>query len=255
MNERQERILNLCNTNTFIYLSELSNLFPNTSQMTLRRDIESLAANGLVVKIRGGARRVNGLYQEDAFAKRVAENHDLKTLIAAAATEYVKQGGLIFLDSGSTTDNLARMIHDMPLSIYTTGTNIASILCQKQQLNVYLTGGKLSGKNLSLSGSEAMASLEHVNFDTVFMVASGYAPGSEFSCGNPEEAALKRYIISKAARVVMLIDETKVSKSLHHTFCTPCEVDVIVTTKPFPTEYKKHIKSQNKNIVFNIKTK
>ncbi len=255
INERQERILNLCDTNTFIYLKELEKLFPTTSQMTLRRDIEALAAEGKVVKIRGGARKVNGLYREDAFAKRAAENYELKTAIAAAATEYIKQDSLIFLDSGSTTDNLARLMHDMPLKVFTTGTNVANLLCQKQQFAVFLTGGKLNGRNLSLSGNEAFKSLEHVNFDAAFMVASGYAPGSEFSCGNSEEAALKRYVISKSAKVIMLIDETKVSKSLNYTFCTPHEVDVIVTTRKFPTEYKKHIKGLNKNLLFDIKTK
>ncbi len=255
MNERQERILELCNTNTFIYLKDLSEVFPAVSQMTLRRDIEALANEGLLIKIRGGARRTNALYQEDAFAKRAAENQEHKTALANAAIEYINDGSLIFMDSGSTIDWLARLMNDRDITVYTTGTNIAAVLCQKKHVSVHLTGGKLNGKNLSLSGSAAVNSLKHVNFDTVFMVASGYAPGSEFSCGNQNEADLKRYVISKASRVIMLIDETKVSKSMYHTFCTPEDVDVIVTTKMFPTDFKKHIRSINKNVVFNVRKK
>ncbi len=253
MNERQERILSLCNANTFIYLNELEDVFPDVSQMTLRRDIEALATEGLLIKIRGGARRTNSLYQEDALAKRAAENQEHKTAISNAAIEYINDGCLIFLDSGSTTDWLARIMNDRAITVYTTGTNIAGILCQKSNITVHLTGGRLNRQNLSLSGSGAIESIKNVNFDTVFMVASGYAPGSEFSCGNQSEADLKRFIISKASRVIMLIDETKVSKSMHHTFCSPADVDVIVTTKIFPTDYKKHIRSLNKNIVFNIR--
>ncbi len=253
MNERQERILTLCNTNTFIYLNDLEEVFPNVSQMTLRRDIEALAAEGLLIKIRGGARRTNALYQEDAFAKRAAENQDHKTAISNAAIEYINEGSLIFLDSGSTTDWLARLMKDIRLTVYTTGTNIAAILCQKSNISVHLTGGKLNSLNLSLSGSGAIESIKNVNFSSVFMVASGYAPGSEFSCGNQNEAELKRHIISRASRVIMLIDETKVSKSMHYTFAEPQDVDVIVTTKMFPADYKKHIRSLNKSIVFNIR--
>ncbi len=252
MNERQERILALCNSNTFIYLKDLVALFPTTSEMTLRRDIEALAAEGLLVKIRGGARRMNEIFLEDTFAKRAAENYELKTAVAAAATQYLKKNSLVFIDSGSTTDSLARLIHDLPLTIYTTGTNIANILCQKQLTNVYLTGGKLNGKNLSLSGEQALSSLENINFDIAFMTPSGYAPGSEFSCGNADEAAIKRYVISKSSKVIMLLDETKVTKSLHYTFCTPAEVDIIVTGKKFPSEYRRHIKAQNANIYYNI---
>ncbi len=195
---------------------------------------------------------MNEMFLEDTFAKRAAVNHELKLAVAGAATQYIKNNSLIFIDSGSTTDSFARLIHDMPITVYTTGTNIANILCQKQLANVYLTGGKLNGKNLSLSGEQALSSLENVNFDIAFMSPSGYAPGSEFSCGNAEEAAIKRYVISKSTKVIMLIDETKVSKSLHYTFCTPAEVDVIVSGKKFPSEYRRHIKTQNANLHYNI---
>ncbi len=253
MNERQEQILSLCNANNFIYLKELSEIFPNVSQMTLRRDIDTLATEGHLIKIRGGARRTNSQYQEAAFTKRAAENQEQKTAVANAAIEYIGEESLIFLDSGSTTDWLSRLLTDRNITVYTSGTNVAAILCQKKNIKVHLTGGKLNGKNLSLSGPDAINSLKRVNFDTAILVASGYAPNSEFSCGNQTESELKRHVISKSAKVVMLIDETKLSRSMHYTFCTPADVDVIVTSKAFPTEYKKHIRSINKSIVFNVR--
>ena len=231
MNERQQKIQAIISENGEARLSELEQLFPDISTMTLRRDLEKLETLGEIVRTRAGAKSIAYLARlnEAQYSVRESENISEKTHIAQLAHGYVPQGSSVFLDAGTTITALARLLINDKLFVVTTAPNIALECAKNAGITVFMTGGQLSSGNLSLSGVNALSFLDHINIDVAFMAASGFAWNSGFTCGNYDECSMKKHVIEKAAKVIMLIDSTKFSKSMPFTFAALHDVDMLIT--------------------------
>lgn len=232
--ERRKIIKEMFLSKPFISLRELEKRFPDVTSMTLRRDIDYFEKQGELIKVRNGARSVKFLItsMEDDFKLREKANSDAKREIANLACTFVETGRSIFLDSGTTVMQLASAIPDEKLTITTTGPNVALALAKKDKPLINLVGGMVNRENISVSGYQAIDFLEGINIDIAFMAPSGYSAQGGFSCGNYSQCELKSYIVKKARKVIMLMDASKLDKSLPYTFCSLSEVDVIITDKP-----------------------
>ncbi|HAA25326.1 MAG TPA: DeoR/GlpR transcriptional regulator [Ruminiclostridium sp.] len=237
-NERQERILDLLNDRGEIHLSDLKNIFPQVSLMTLRRDLSTLENRGFLIRTHGGAvslKKLSTIHgEEDAYSLRAAENTEAKMNIAEKAMKYLDSGRSLYLDAGSTIMCLARNIPDKPLSILTSGINIATELTKRPKVTIYLTGGQLNHNSLSVSGPTSMSMLDFINIDIAFMAASGYTPENGFTVSNYFECELKKAVIKKAKKVIMMADSSKFNKVLAFTFADIPDLDVLICEKKLP---------------------
>ncbi len=222
----------------FISLKELESSFPNVSSMTLRRDIEYFEQQGDAIKVRGGARSMKFITtsMEDSFHHRLGENINAKEKIARRAIELIETGRSLFLDSGTTVLKLATLLPDERHTITTTGPNIALELIKKNQPIVNLVGGMINRDNISISGSQAMKFLADINIDIAFIVPAGLSVKDGFTCGNYSDCDLKRMVVGKARKVVILMDTSKIGRSLPFTFCQLENVHTIVADTPLPDE-------------------
>ena len=229
--DRREQIRALIREQGEITLRTLEALFPDVSTMTLRRDLIRLEQEGLVRRTRGGAVSIAGLHilSEDAYSQRIKQRVGAKRTIAQRALDLVEEGRSLYLDSGTTMMAFARAMLDRRLTVITSGPGVAMELVGKREIEVILTGGRLSHNTLSVSGPESVAFIESVNIDIAFMSASGYAPGAGFTAGNREECQLKREVISRARTCVMLMDSSKVGRVLPFTFAVMSDIDVFVS--------------------------
>lgn len=225
----------------FTSLKELEERFPEVSSMTLRRDIEFFEKQGDVIKVRGGARSMKFITttMEDSFDERMTENIDSKKTIAQRAAELFETGRSIFLDSGTTALELAKLIDNIRLSIITSGPSVAIALSKNDKIMVHLLGGLLSRDNLSLSGAASIDYINKINIDVAFIVPSGFSLKDGFTCGNYNECELKEAIIKKAGKTVMLLASNKIGKSLPYTFCNMERVSTIITDAPLSEEIAK----------------
>ncbi len=234
-NDRQEQILNLLNERGDIQISELKDVFPQVSTMTLRRDLSLLENKGLLIRTHGGAvniKKLSSVYgEEDAYSSRAAENVESKINIAHKALGFLDNGRSIYLDSGSTIMCLAKLIPDDPFSILTSGINIAMELTKKTRITIYTTGGQLNQNSLSSSGPTSMSMLDFINVDIAFMAASGFSPENGFTVSNFFECELKKAVIKKAKKVIMLIDSSKFNKVLAFTFGQLSDMDIMICDK------------------------
>jgi Transcriptional regulators of sugar metabolism len=231
---RRQIIKEMFQAKPFVSLKELQDRFPEVTSMTLRRDIEFFEKQGELIKVRNGARSMKFITtsMEEEYDLREKENSEAKLRIAKCAVELIEMGRSIFLDSGTTTMRLAELLPDRRLTITTSGPNIALELAKKNLPLINLVGGMVNRDNISVSGSQAVAFLENVNIDIAFMVPSGYSAKNGFSCGNYSECELKSYIAQKARYVVMLMDASKIDKSLPYTFCKLDRVNTLILDKP-----------------------
>ena len=237
-NERQQQIVQLLESKGDIQLQQLKEIFPDVSIMTLRRDLISLENEGLLIRTHGGAVSVKKLSvfqgEENAYSYRASENVDAKLKIAEKALRLVEKGRSLYFDAGSTIMCLARMLPDDGFSIITSGANIALELVKRQKTSVVTLGGFLNRNTLSMSGPYALTPLDTVNIDLAFMSASGFSIESGFTVSNIFESELKRKVITRAKKVIMLMDTSKINKSLPFTFAMLENVDVWITERSLP---------------------
>ena len=221
-----------------VKLAELEALFPGISAMTLRRDLSKLEALGEIVRTHGGARSVDDIsrIKEELYTQRALENTDRKSAIAEKAVAIPRTGQTIFLDTGTTIAALAELLTDEKLLVITPAPNIAIECAKKPHVTVFVTGGFLNNDNLSLSGEWDSAFMADVNIDIAYMASSAYSLSSGFTCGSYNESVIKKDIISKATKVVMLMDNTKLDKSMPFTFARLRDIDVFVTDNILPEE-------------------
>lgn len=236
--ERRKIIKELLYSKPFVSLKELIDLFPNVSSMTIRRDIDYFEEQGEAIKVRGGARSMKFITtsMEEEFPSRMQKNVPAKEALAKKAIELIETGRSIFLDSGTTMLKMAALLPEERLTITTTGPNIAMELLNKKQTLVNLVGGMLNRDNISVSGTQALRFLEDINIDIAFIVPSGASAQTGLTCGNYSECELKKLIVEKARRIIVLLDTSKLDKSLPYTFCDVKNVTAIVTNGDLPVD-------------------
>jgi DeoR/GlpR family transcriptional regulator of sugar metabolism len=236
--ERIERLREYIDAHNEVTLEELAALYADCSAMTRWRDLNQLEKDGYILRTRGGAVSLQKIQPETegVYRRRARENIKAKQAIAKAALSFVAPGSAVFFDAGSTLMELARLLPNEHYTVITSGANIAIELSQRSSCNVMGVGGQISANTLSFSGPFSEMVLDGMNIDTAMMATSGYSASSGFSSGSFTEHQLKKKVISKASRVVMLMDLSKIGKSLTFTFADFKDIDVLICDSPLPQE-------------------
>src|SRR6266516_3816103 len=132
------------------------------SEMTIRRDLDALAAAGLLEKVHGGATLRGGLSAEEpGFEAKSHRQLKEKESIARAAAQLVEPGQSIGLTAGTTTWRLAYHLANVPdLTVVTNSIHVADVLhrASRPQLTVVLTGGVRTPSD-ALVGPVALAAI------------------------------------------------------------------------------------------------
>lgn len=239
-NDRQNQILQMVEQKGEVQLQLLKEFFPEVSIMTLRRDLTFLEGEGHLIRTHGGAVSAKKLSmisgEEDAYSRRAAENIEAKIIIAEKAVSLVEQGRSIYFDAGSTIMCVAKVLPDENYSLLTSGANIALELLKKQKTSVVTLGGQLNRNTLSMSGPNAISLLDTINIDVAFMAASGFSVDSGFTVSNAYECELKRKVVKRAKKVILLMDSSKIGKSMPFTYANLEDIDIWVSEKPLESE-------------------
>ena len=232
-------------------IKELEELFPDVSGMTLRRDIQFFEGRHELIKVRGGARSMKFITSQldESVDTRMKENVLSKDLIARKAAEFLETGCSIFFDSGSTLRRVVGYVPNERYSFITTDPAAALELCKIGLPSVNIVGGRVSGDNKTVTGLMATRFLADINIDIAFLSPSGLSSRSGFSVGNYSECELKKIVVEKARLVVILMDESKIDKSLPYTFATFDDADVLITSSPLPDDLTVLAEEKNVRII------
>ena len=228
--KRREQIVVLVNQREFIHFSELTEAFPDVSEMTLRKDLKALDAEQRLVRIYGGARSISTIAPgEVPLSDRLTQNIEQKILIAQKAVKLVKRDATLFMDSGSTMVQLARQFQDVPCTVYTGGISVAVELSKLAQPRVQLLGGSLNKDSLSVRDPLVKEQIAHINFDLAFLAVNGFTPGAGFTCHSKARWVMEQSVIKNAARTVILMDSSKVGARQAYTIADPADVDTLIS--------------------------
>jgi DeoR/GlpR family transcriptional regulator of sugar metabolism len=234
--QRRSRILELVDEQGAVKVSELVDEL-GVSDMTVRRDIESLAEQGLVERVHGGALAVGGRTSEEpGFSAKSALMTAQKTAIAEAAAALVEPGSAIGISAGTTTYELARAIRGVPdLTVVTNSMPVAQLLHEAGTpgQSVVLTGG-IRTPSHALVGPIAVSALRSLHLDRLFLGAHGVDLHAGLTTPNLVEAETNRALVACARRVCVLVDHTKWGVVGLSTFLELDQVDTLVTDDAMP---------------------
>lgn len=204
------------------------------SEITVRRDLTRLESQGFLTRTHGGALvgrpADEELFDSDepSFEARRRRNAEAKTRIGAAAAKLVRPGATIGIDVGSTALEVARHLIDRDgIKIFTNSVRAATLLSDGPS-PVYLPGGQLRSKELSVYGSIAIAQLREFWFDLAFIGFSGLTDQGLFDY-SLEDTEIKRVYIERAAQIVALCDSSKFGRLSMARVGTLEEIDILLT--------------------------
>ncbi|WP_018222041.1 DeoR/GlpR family DNA-binding transcription regulator [Salinispora pacifica] len=207
-----------------------------TSEMTVRRDLELLAEQGLLERYRGGARSVLLRGDEPPFALRASEGAEVKQRIAAAVAEMIADGEAIVIDAGTTCLVVARALARRRLTVMPLSLHATNALVGAPQLRLLLPGGEPRPGELALTGPLAEASLATLRFDTAVIGCCGLTATNGLTAYDLADAAIKRAAIASAHRVIVVAEAAKLSRTALALVAPAAALHAVVTTADAPDE-------------------
>ncbi|MFJ5518406.1 DeoR/GlpR family DNA-binding transcription regulator [Streptomyces griseoluteus] len=228
------------------------------SDMTVRRDLDALARQGVLEKVHGGAVPVvEASTHEPGFEAKSGLEPTAKEEIARAAARLVAPGSAIALSGGTTTYTLARQLLEVPdLTVVTNSVRVADVFHTAQRTSgrrpgaatVVLTGGVRTPSD-SLVGPVADRAIAALHFDLLFLGVHGISAKAGLSTPNLAEAETNRQLVRSARRVVVVADHTKWGTVGLSSFAALDDVDTLVTDGGLPSEARAEISERLRRLV------
>jgi DeoR family fructose operon transcriptional repressor len=211
----------------------------DVSQVTVHRDLEQLAREGLVERVHGGAKALRALGMPPiatAWEQRVQQAGAAKAAIAAHAARMVASGSTIFLDASSTALALARRLMEDPPNELTLVTNSPAIAHEviAEPVHVVVCPGELDQHMRMLAGRWTVEFLHELNFDLAFVSAAGVTLDAGLTTSRRPLADVVSAARAEAGRTVGLIDASKFGRASLLTIAGAQELDLIVTDDALP---------------------
>jgi DeoR/GlpR family transcriptional regulator of sugar metabolism len=239
---RQSLILQAVRSDGSARVSELTQRL-GVSDMTIRRDLEVLAREGLVEKVHGGAVLPGAPSgHEPGFEAKLVLERPGKNAIARAAASMVTPGTAIALAAGTTTFALAQCLLDVPgLTIVTNSLPVTNLFSEARGsldgagASVVLTGGVRTQAD-ALVGPIADLTIRSLHFDLLFLGCHGFDAQAGLTTPNLAEAETNRALISCAREVIVLADSTKWGMVGLADFGPLSAADIVITDDAVPAD-------------------
>ncbi len=246
---RRTAILEKLNEAGQVDVNELSNEF-NVSEVTIRNDLGRLETKNLLIKVRGGAIKVDRVGVDFALSDKNKHNTEKKERIGKAAAALIEEGDTIILDSGTTTMEVARNLAPFQnLTVITNALNVAQVLAEYKDSNVIVPGGFLRKNSLSLVGTAAEDSFRGYFCDKLFLAVDGFSTVHGLSTPNVEEAHLNRIMIGISKKVIVITDSSKFQKRSFAFIAPVSEIDVVITDDGIDYEERKRLENAGVQVI------
>jgi DeoR family fructose operon transcriptional repressor len=216
--ERHSIILDTVNRQHVVKLKDLCAML-DSSESTIRRDLNQLAQRGLLTKVHGGAISLNESFSP--YEHNVEEKASLfieeKTAIARYAASLIEEGDFVYIDAGTTTEKMIDYIPSKNVTFVTNAFINAKKLAQKG-FRVFIPAGEIKLTTEAIVGAECVISLQNYNFSKCFMGTNGISVSAGLSTPDKSEASVKTAVISRSKEVYFLADHSKFDKVTAVTF-------------------------------------
>ena len=235
--ERQKIILDKLNLDGAVWVSKLSEELGVTEE-TIRRDLEKLENQEVLVRTHGGAVPIIESTYELSLEKRKKTNLPAKEKLAKIAAEYIMPGDTIFLDSSTTTFYIAKEIKKMKnITVISNSLRVIDELSNSESIKTIAVGGVVSN-NQSFVGYLAEDSIKSNFFAMKFFFSSkGISPEAGIMESNDLECAIKKQMLDNSTEKYYLCDSSKIGRIGFYKL-TPIEnIDYFITDADLESDY------------------
>lgn len=206
--ERHKKIIAALESRPSLSLSALEKLL-GASPATIRRDLTLLEKLGKLIRTHGGVLHPGQAQGEVSFDRKVRSALAAKLALAKTAAALVPSGAAVFIDAGTTTLEVGRILAARPgLTIF---TNSIPLLSERpaEGTRLIALGGEVRGVSLALVGSQALGWANRLGIDLAFLGASGIDPAAGPTTTELSEAGVKGTLVARARRTVVVADASK----------------------------------------------
>lgn len=245
--ERQRTILNEVELHNRILLTDIAETL-DVSIDTVRRDVKELDAENKLKKVHGGAISL-GFTTNSAVNTNIYALDD-KIVIAKKAITMLKNGGVIFLDGGTTCLEMARLIPDsLQLTCFTISLPVAMELSNKPNITVISIGGQIAKEAQIAIGANAIHNLGEIKVDFGF-IGTGYVDAlyglTEFDW---DIVQIKKAVIKASKKTVLLSISEKLNSQHRYKTCEISSINTMITELDPENTILKPFKNNDVRIV------
>ncbi|PWI33602.1 XRE family transcriptional regulator [Vibrio albus] len=229
-----------------VSVDELSHKF-DTSEVTIRKDLASLEANGLLLRRYGGA---IALPKEVVNDELMADVSNRKKMLAKSAAELIRDHNRIVIDSGSTTGAMIPELNNKHgLVVMTNSLHVANALnALENEPTLLMTGGTWDTRSESFQGQVAESVLRSYDFDQLFIGADGVDLERGTTTFN-ELVGLSKVMAEVSREVILMIESDKVGRRIPNLELSWQQIDVVVTDVRLTDEQKQQIESKGVRVI------
>ncbi|WP_156306563.1 DeoR/GlpR family DNA-binding transcription regulator [Sphingobacterium endophyticum] len=224
--ERQAYIIHQINIHNKVLSSDLS-VQLNVSEDTIRRDLNELAESGKVLKVYGGALSKSFQYpfqEGNVYAK------EAKKEIASKAISLIQSGMNILVGGGTSMIELARLVpKDIQCTFFTISPLVALELAEKENLEVFLLGGKLSRNTNVVSGSQVINELSDIKVDLCLLGTNSLSVEEGITDSDWEVVQIKKAMIKSSQKLGVLSIVEKLNSNQKLRVCQLKDITYLIT--------------------------
>jgi len=247
--ERQKQILSMLSRQGRLSVAEIVEQF-SVSEATARRDLESLASEGKVQRVHGGAIAVEQAPPELPILERENEQSDEKIHIGRVTAELITDNDSVFLGSGTTVLEVAKSLRDRKnLTVITNSLPVLNALAGLKEITVISLGGQLRDSELSFIGHITEQALAEIHVNKVVMGTRGISLEHGLTNDYLQETLTDRAILKIGREVIIVADHTKVNRVSTVLLAPLDAVHTFVTNEQADSKFIQSLKKQDIKVI------
>lgn len=241
--ERYDKILDILEKEQYVSALQLSRML-YVSLPTIRRDLAELQRRNQITRSHGGAKKIQSEHIVAPLNFRKTVRTTEKRALCRAAAKLVNDNDIIFIDSSTTTLQMAEFLSEKKnITVITNGIPLATALVEKG-IKTYCTGGEIFQNSLAHFGSFAEDFIQRFNIDALFFSCHGVNEKGMLTDPSLPETQIRKVAINQSKKTVFICDETKFSLSTPYNLIPIQKLDHIVTNS---TKVYKYFQSEDSN--------
>lgn len=207
------------------------------SNMTIRRDLDALENQGLVIKSYGGATLNESVSSEPSFEIKEGVSQSDKKDIAIYASSLIQDGDSIYLDCGTTCLELFKRIHHKKITIFTNFWKILQYVDRNTKAKIIMAPGTYNPITQAAMSEITIAFFKNYSIDKAFISALGIDKDFGLSIPSMEDAEVKKAVLQVSQKKFCMMDHTKFNKKYMSKIADIQDFDSIITDNKSDSSY------------------
>lgn len=239
--ERFSHILAALKTKGKVAFDTLSSEL-KVSEDTVRRDIDALHNNGLLLKVRGGA--ISQSKNPLTFQDRTGYFSEEKNLIGLKAQQFIKSGQTIFMDGGTTICAIAQNLpSNSSFRLITNNLALVPIISKFKGIELIILGGLYDKKTEINTGEQACSEVNNFVADVYFMGTCALHKDFGITAVFQPDGELKQRMLKNAIKTFALVNSAKINLTEHYKVCELTDISGLLTDLPADNPKMDHLRN------------